>query len=631
VIDLLVAGGGPAGLATALHGARAGLEVVVVEPRRGSIDKACGEGSMPHTVRQLERLGIAAQGKALRGISYLDGDRNVSAPFRSGTGRGVRRTALHAALLEAATAAGVRFVHEAAGEVTQDSTCVRAGDLRARYLAAADGLHSPIRRSLGLSLPCDGPRRFGIRRHVQIAPPMSLAIRLFQSRVAKYAADKIGDRLPIPLRRFIDFKAAYQEDPGLLDAKKKDPLYVWSYGFKSYHSVFNYVPPLPAAANTKSVLITCGEHDEIVGVEHCRACFERIGGTKDFFMMPGGGHQLMLFDKIVYSRVIDSWIRERVLGKVESWDAPLEPEERNYFEFLDRERANDAAGEAEYRYSVIDRVLTRISNGTIERGVRYFSNADVSEQWRFTAQLVSEIDYSAWNFLRDYLPSINNQRPKMAVVGCGSGGAIAGLLERYPELGEWDIVGVDVDYKAIGVAREHFADKTGVEFIVGDARNADVLAVSRFDLIYLHGILDHCAEHRHLFDSVFRALKPGGRMFYVTPDRNLCTWLCFVTVGPLFVCGLHKSNHDFRRFPRPAELNTMLHHAGFELPPRRSRPTATAMVGLEYKTGMNPFPVRRSIRNRVLSEEIFEHTSPRWWLRNGFIGEYVGVAEKPSG
>ena len=170
MIDLLVAGGGPAGLATALHGARAGLDVVVVEPRRGPIDKACGEGLMPHAVRQLERLGIAAHGKPLRGISYLDGHRQVSAPFRSGTGRGVRRTALHAALLDAATAAGVRFVHEAVGELTQDAVSVQAGGLRARYLAAADGLHSPIRRSLGLALPCGGPRRWGIRRHVQIAP-----------------------------------------------------------------------------------------------------------------------------------------------------------------------------------------------------------------------------------------------------------------------------------------------------------------------------------------------------------------------------------------------------------------------------------------------------------------------------
>ena len=68
------------------------------------------------------------------------------------------------------TAAGVRFVHDDVGEITQDAMSVRAGELRARYLAAADGLHSPIRRSLGLAQPCGGPRRWGIRRHVQIAP-----------------------------------------------------------------------------------------------------------------------------------------------------------------------------------------------------------------------------------------------------------------------------------------------------------------------------------------------------------------------------------------------------------------------------------------------------------------------------
>jgi flavin-dependent dehydrogenase len=170
MIDLLVAGGGPAGLATALHGAKAGLDVVVVERRRGSIDKACGEGLMPHTLRHLERLGVRAPGKPLHGISYLYGDRYVDAPFRAGPGRGVRRTALHAALVDAATAAGVRFIHADVGEITQDATSVRAGDLCARYLAAADGLHSPIRRSLGLAQPSGGPRRWGIRRHVQIAP-----------------------------------------------------------------------------------------------------------------------------------------------------------------------------------------------------------------------------------------------------------------------------------------------------------------------------------------------------------------------------------------------------------------------------------------------------------------------------
>jgi flavin-dependent dehydrogenase len=170
VIDLLVAGGGPAGLATALCGARAGLEVAVVEHRNGVLDKACGEGMMPHTLAHLDRLGVTAAGRPLRGIRYVDGDRRVDAPFSAGAGRGVRRTVLHAALWHAAEAAGVKLVHGELGEVTQDGESVCAGGFEARYLAAADGLHSPIRHALGLALPSPGPRRWGIRRHVEMAP-----------------------------------------------------------------------------------------------------------------------------------------------------------------------------------------------------------------------------------------------------------------------------------------------------------------------------------------------------------------------------------------------------------------------------------------------------------------------------
>ena len=170
MIDLLVAGGGPAGLVTALHAARAGLNVTVIERRTGPIDKACGEGLMPHTVRQLEGLGIELHGRPFRGITYLDARRRVEAPFRSGHGMGVRRTALHSALLDAASAAGVKVLDGDVGTVSQDADWVHCGELRARYLAAADGLHSPIRRSLGLSLPRRGPRRWGMRRHVRVAP-----------------------------------------------------------------------------------------------------------------------------------------------------------------------------------------------------------------------------------------------------------------------------------------------------------------------------------------------------------------------------------------------------------------------------------------------------------------------------
>ena len=59
MIDVLVVGGGPAGLATAIQLRAGGLAVTVAEPRTAPIDKACGEGLMPAAVPRLAALGVA--------------------------------------------------------------------------------------------------------------------------------------------------------------------------------------------------------------------------------------------------------------------------------------------------------------------------------------------------------------------------------------------------------------------------------------------------------------------------------------------------------------------------------------------------------------------------------------------
>ena len=171
-VDLIVCGAGPAGLASAIQAARAGLEVAVFDPRPSPIDKACGEGLMPGAVRELDELGVRVDGSPLRGIRYTDGRTEAQALFRNGAGRGVRRTQLHAALVDTLTDLGVAVRQERVASISQDDRSVRAGDLTARYLIAADGLHSPIRRQLGLEV---SPRatqipRWGLRQHFAIAP-----------------------------------------------------------------------------------------------------------------------------------------------------------------------------------------------------------------------------------------------------------------------------------------------------------------------------------------------------------------------------------------------------------------------------------------------------------------------------
>ncbi|GAA2279773.1 NAD(P)/FAD-dependent oxidoreductase [Streptomyces hawaiiensis] len=171
-LDMVIAGGGPAGLATALHAARAGFDVVVAEPRPAPVDKACGEGLMPGAVRALSALGLEVPGRPITGIRYVQGQRRVQADFRQGPGLGTRRTSLHDALHRAVTDAGVPVLPLRVETVRQDATgvTVPGTGLRARWLVAADGLHSPVRRSLGLEVRTRGEPRYGLRRHYAVPP-----------------------------------------------------------------------------------------------------------------------------------------------------------------------------------------------------------------------------------------------------------------------------------------------------------------------------------------------------------------------------------------------------------------------------------------------------------------------------
>jgi flavin-dependent dehydrogenase len=215
VIDVLVAGGGPAGLATAIRCSQAGLLVVVAEPRSFPVDKACGEGLMPGALPRLAALGVEVAGLAghpLRGIRYLDAGHRADAPFRHGNGLGVRRVELHAALSARAAALGIEVLPARVASFTQDEEGVMAalrptsvstadagtglGDfgrpITARYLVAADGLHSPIRRSLGLDPPPAQHIRYGLRRHYRIAPWTDL-VEVYWSEGCEAYVTPVGD------------------------------------------------------------------------------------------------------------------------------------------------------------------------------------------------------------------------------------------------------------------------------------------------------------------------------------------------------------------------------------------------------------------------------------------------------
>ena len=178
--DLLVVGGGPGGLATALHARRQGLSVIVAEPRNTPVDKACGEGLMPGGLAELTSLGVDPAGLPFRGIAYLNATRRAEARFRDGPGRGIRRTTLHAALAARAKEQDTEWVSKRVTSVEQDAGGVTAAGVRARWLVAADGLHSTVRSAVGISAVAGTPRRYGVRWHFSV-PAWSEFVEVYWS------------------------------------------------------------------------------------------------------------------------------------------------------------------------------------------------------------------------------------------------------------------------------------------------------------------------------------------------------------------------------------------------------------------------------------------------------------------
>jgi flavin-dependent dehydrogenase len=193
--DVAVVGAGPAGAAAALFASRRGLRVVVVDKQAFPRDKPCGEGLMPSGRPALRELGledavVSDGAPPLNGIQFGRVEEPpVAVPFpahnREQAGLGIRRLTFDAQLVDALSHdAHIQFFPETeARDITRDSdgmaTVITAtGEVRARFVAVADGLRSALRHRLGWTRGPRPPHRYGIVAHWTMAAPVDPWVRI---------------------------------------------------------------------------------------------------------------------------------------------------------------------------------------------------------------------------------------------------------------------------------------------------------------------------------------------------------------------------------------------------------------------------------------------------------------------
>ena len=175
-------------------------------------------------------------------------------------------------------------------------------------------------------------------------------------------------------------------------------------------------------------------------------------------------------------------------------------------------------------------------------------------------------DYLAQR-LRAFWPDLPADRPLQDVetldIGCG-----AGLLSESMARFGARVHGVDVAGRNIAIARQHARSQSlDIEY---DTATAESLLTGdrRYDLVLNMEVVEHVADLPAFLSACCQLTRPGGVMVISTINRTLASWVAAIVGAEYILRWLPRGTHQWRRFPTPKELETILDAHGFAVEDR---------------------------------------------------------------
>ncbi|MQR02552.1 bifunctional 2-polyprenyl-6-hydroxyphenol methylase/3-demethylubiquinol 3-O-methyltransferase UbiG [Glaciimonas soli] len=205
-------------------------------------------------------------------------------------------------------------------------------------------------------------------------------------------------------------------------------------------------------------------------------------------------------------------------------------------------------------------------------------NADPSELQKF-----SDIAHRWWDPDAEFRPlhEINPLRLEWInaaiplagknVLDVGCGGGI--LTESMAKKGA-NVTGIDLSEKALKVADLHSLESgIQVRYEKISAEEFAAREAGQFDLVTCMEMLEHVPDPASIVRACAGLVKPGGKVFFSTLNRNPKAYL-FAVLGAEYVLRmLPKGTHDYAKFITPAELAQFARNADL---------TVNGLKGMSY-------------------------------------------------
>lgn len=171
---------------------------------------------------------------------------------------------------------------------------------------------------------------------------------------------------------------------------------------------------------------------------------------------------------------------------------------------------------------------------------------------------------------------------KVLDVGCGGGILTESLAQSGAQA-----KGIDLSEKALKVADLHSLESgVTVQYEYISAEDLAAKEPAQYDVVTCMEMLEHVPDPLSIIKACASLVKPGGKVFFSTLNRNPKSYLLAVIGAEYILRMLPKGTHDYKKFIKPSELNGFLREAGLEM---------NEIIGLTYNPITEVYALGRDI------------------------------------